>query len=198
MLDSWRDAASYRRVGYDCAMQCSFDFLEQLRRMSHGHDGSQTPHTSHIIADLSVNHVEKRVLECGWTVQRFSPDYGLDLLVTTFNRRGEIENGDVRLQIKATDSIKVVAGGNAIAVRVEWRDMVYWLNEPLPVILVIYDAKSDQAWWLDLQESLRVQGRRTHAAAQPIVHVPRANVLDVKAVRRFRMLRNAALTRTRG
>jgi hypothetical protein len=153
---------------------------------------------AHVIADLSVNHVEKRVLERGWTVQRFSPDYGLDLLMTTFNRRGEIENGDVRLQIKATDSIKVVAGRKAIAVRVEWRDMLYWLNEPLPVILAIYDAKSDQAWWLDLHEYLRDKGRNARAVAQLIVRVPRANILDAKAVRRFRLLRNAALTRTRG
>ena len=58
---------------------------------------------AHIIADLSVNHVEKRVLQCGWIVQRFNPDYGLDLMMTTFDQRGEIENGDVRLQIKATD-----------------------------------------------------------------------------------------------
>src|SRR5438128_5255936 len=108
----------------------------------------------HIIADLGVNHVEKCILECGWTVQRFNPDYGLDLLITTFNRRGEIENGDVRLQIKATDSIKKAAGGNAIAVRLTWRDMIYWLNEPSPVILVVYDAKSDQAWWLHLQAAL--------------------------------------------
>src|SRR5438105_3624873 len=101
---------------------------------------------AHVIADLSVNYVEKCVLQCGWTVQKFSPDYGLDLLVTTFNRRGEIENGDVRLQVKATDSIKLVSGRNAIALRLEWRDMIYWLNEPLPVILVIYDAKADRAW----------------------------------------------------
>jgi len=74
---------------------------------------------AHVIADLSINHVEKRVLECGWTVQRFSPDYGLDLLITTFNRRGEIENGDVRLQIKATESIKETARNNAIPVRLE-------------------------------------------------------------------------------
>src|ERR1700730_16142746 len=100
----------------------------------------------HVIADLSVNHVEKRVLQCGWSVQRFSPDYGLDLLVTTFNRRGEIENGDIRLQIKATDSVRMASSGAAIAVRVEWRDLVYWLNEPLPVILVTYDAKTDRAW----------------------------------------------------
>jgi hypothetical protein len=154
----------------------------------------------HIIAELSVNHVEKLVLQCGWTVQRFNPDYGLDLLMTTFNRRGEIENGDVRLQIKATDSIKILAGGDAIAVRLEWRDMVYWLNEPLPVILVAYDAKADRAWWLYLQESLRAEGRRTATGAWATltVTVPLANVLDAKAVRRFRKFRDAALARTRG
>jgi hypothetical protein len=79
----------------------------------------------HVIADLSVNHVERHILQCGWTVQRFSPDYGLDLLMNTFNRRGEIENGDVRFQIKATETLKLVSGGNAIAVRLEWRDMIY-------------------------------------------------------------------------
>ncbi|HEV3255927.1 MAG TPA: DUF4365 domain-containing protein [Gemmataceae bacterium] len=153
---------------------------------------------AHIIADLSVNYVEKRVLECGWTVQRFSPDYGLDLLMTTFNRRGEIENGDVRLQIKATDSIKVVASRNAIAVRLEWRDMVYWLNEPLPVILVVYDAKSDRAWWLYLNKTLREEGRTAQKRAELTVSVPLANVLDREAVGRFRMFRDAALTRSRG
>src|SRR5216683_4415608 len=154
----------------------------------------------HVIADLSVNHVEKVVLQCGWTVQRFSPDYGLDLLVTTFNRRGEIENGDVRLQIKATDSIKVISSRRAIPVRLEWRDMVYWLNEPLPVILVVYDAKGDRAWWLYLQESLRAEGRKTHvsAFATLTLNIPLENTLDIKAVRRFRRFRDAALARTRG
>jgi Domain of unknown function (DUF4365) len=154
----------------------------------------------HIIAELSVNYVEKFVLQCGWTVQRFNPDYGLDLLMTTFNRRGEIENGDVRLQIKATDLIKVLTGGATIAVRLEWRDMVYWLNEPLPVILVVYDAKADRAWWLYLQESLRAEGRRTSTGAWAAltVTVPLDNVLDAKAVRRFRKFRDAALARTRG
>ena len=86
--------------------------------MSKSHRKRRT--RAHIIADLSVNFVEKCVLQCGWTVQRFNPDYGLDLLMTTFNRHGEIENGDVRLQIKATDAIKVAAGRTAITVRLEW------------------------------------------------------------------------------
>ena len=150
---------------------------------------------AHIIADLSVNHVEKRILQCGWIVQRFSPDYGLDLLMTTFNRQGEIENGDVRLQIKASDSIKIVSSKKAIAVRVEWRDMVYWLNEPLPVSLVIYDAKADRAWWIYLNETLRNEGRTGGAVAKLTIGVPLANVLDSKAVRRFRKFRDAALVR---
>jgi hypothetical protein len=153
---------------------------------------------AHIIADLSINHVEKRVLECGWTVQRFRPDYGLDLLMTTFNRRGELENGDVRRQIKATDSIKVVSSGNAVAVRLEWRDMVYWLNEPLPVILVVYDAKSDRAWWLYLNDTRRTGTRSSPIGAKLTVSVPLANVLDRAAVRRFRKFRDAALARSRG
>jgi hypothetical protein len=153
---------------------------------------------AHIIADLGVNYAERRVLECGWTVQRFNPDYGLDLLMTTFNRRGEIENGDVRLQFKATDSIKIVSRGKFIAVRLEWRDMVYWLNEPLPVILVVYHAKSDRAWWLHLNDALREEGRKAPATDKVTVSVPMDNVLDKKAARRFRTLRDKALARTRG
>lgn len=153
---------------------------------------------AHIIADLSINHVEKRILQCGWTVQRFSPDYGLDLLMTTFNRHGEIENGDVRLQIKATSSLKSDARRKTIAVRLEWRDLVYWLNELLPVILVVYDAKSDQAWWLYLNEALRAEGRKAPTRAKVTVRVKKANVLDKTAVRRFRQFRDVAQTRSRG
>jgi hypothetical protein len=150
---------------------------------------------AHVISDLSVNHVEKLVLQCGWVVQRFNPDYGLDLLMTTFNRRGEIENGDVRLQIKATDSIRLVAGSQAIAVRVEWRDMIYCFNEPLPVILVIYDAKSDRAWWIYLNQKIREEGRAVTTTAKLTISVPLANVLDTKAVRRFRRFRDAVRAR---
>jgi hypothetical protein len=153
---------------------------------------------AHIIADLSVNHVEKRVLECGWTVQRFSPDYGLDLLMTTFKRHCEIENGDVRLQLKATDSVKPLVHGNVLAVRLEWRDMLCWLNEPLPVILVLYHARSDRAWWLYLNEALREQGRHAPTTAKLTVNIPLANVVDRRAIRRFRKFRDAVLARTRG
>jgi hypothetical protein len=149
----------------------------------------------HVIADLSVNYVEKCILQCGWTVQRLSPDYGLDLLMNTFNRRGEIETGEVRFQLKATDSINVIRHHKAIAVRVEWRDLVYWLNDWMPVILVVYDAKGDRAWWLHVQESVRELGRSTRfgPSATVAVHLPLANALDTAAIRQFRKYRDAVL-----
>ena len=49
----------------------------------------------HVIADLSVNHVERVVLRCGWTVERTRHDYGLDLYLETYNIDGEVENGCV-------------------------------------------------------------------------------------------------------
>lgn len=33
------------------------------------------------IADVSVKHVERRVLPCGWTVERTTNDYGIDLYI---------------------------------------------------------------------------------------------------------------------
>src|SRR5436305_11467540 len=97
----------------------------------------------HIIADLSVNHVERLVLRCGWTVERTRYDYGIDLDMHTYNPAGEVENGKVLFQLKATDSPKRSAGGTAISVRLDWRDLLFWANEAAPVILIIYDANED-------------------------------------------------------
>jgi len=47
----------------------------------------------HVIADLSINHVERFALEAGFTVQRNEHDYGHDLEITTFNEQGELEHG---------------------------------------------------------------------------------------------------------
>jgi hypothetical protein len=59
----------------------------------------------HVIADLSVNHVERLVLRCGWTVERTQYDYGLDLVMRTYSASGEIESGTVWFQLKATDHL---------------------------------------------------------------------------------------------
>lgn len=47
----------------------------------------------HIIADLSANHVERYILRCGFSVERVQHDYGIDLVLFTYNSDGEIEPG---------------------------------------------------------------------------------------------------------
>jgi hypothetical protein len=105
----------------------------------------------HVIADLSVNHVERHVLLCGHIVERRTRDYGIDLMMQTFDASGEVEPGLVLLQLKATDHLKVVSAGRLIAERLERRDLLAWLKEPMPVILVVYDAQADKAYWLHIQ-----------------------------------------------
>jgi len=124
-----------------------------------------------------------------------NPDYGIDLYMETYDDQGEIENEGVWFQLKATDSLIVVSKKEAIAVRLQWRDLLFWLNEWMPGILVIYDAAQDRAWWLHLQETLatikRKSGRRL--AATVTLHVPLDNILDEAAIRRFAKLRDAAI-----
>jgi len=69
----------------------------------------------HIIADLSVNYVERYILSCGYSVERVQKDYGYDLLIFTYDDRGEIENGQIYVQLKATDSLRILADGATIA-----------------------------------------------------------------------------------
>ena len=145
----------------------------------------------HVIADLSVNHVERFILRCGWTVERRRYDYGLDLDMHTYNSRGEVQSGSVLFQLKATDILKKSADGTVIPVRLEWRDVLFWANELDPIILIRYDAEEDRAYWLYVQESFRrVQWpERSGKASTITVHIPAGNVLDEAAIRRFAQFR---------
>jgi hypothetical protein len=53
----------------------------------------------HVIADLSINHVERQLLLGGCSVKRIHHDYGYDLTMTSFNDQSEIEGGHVYYQV---------------------------------------------------------------------------------------------------
>src|SRR5438477_7929744 len=105
----------------------------------------------HVLADLSANYVEKQALLCSYTAERVRFDYGIDLIVQTFNRRGEVESSRLLFQLKATDRIRTLAGANAVSCRIEQADLAHWLEEPFPVVLVLYDARMDTGYWLYVQ-----------------------------------------------
>jgi hypothetical protein len=66
------------------------------------------------------------------------------------------------------------------------------VNEPAPVILIIYDAQADKAYWLYVHEYFRrlQWAHRAASATTVTVHVPVANVLDEAAVRQFARFRD--------
>jgi hypothetical protein len=153
-----------------------------------------------VIADLSVNHVERHALLAGFAVQRIVRDYGIDLFIATYDPLGNIENGEIRVQLKASDAPTWVQGGLAIAVRVDQGDFRHWLMEPMPVILAIYDAPNDTAYWLYVQahfESGRAL-RFDQAGATMTVRVPRTNVLSAFAMRQFADYRDQILAQIEG
>ena len=45
----------------------------------------------HVLADLSINHVERQVLRCGFSADRVQYDYGYDLTMATYSDSGEFE-----------------------------------------------------------------------------------------------------------
>jgi hypothetical protein len=153
-----------------------------------------------VIADLSANHVEKQCLLCGFAVERVRHDYGIDLILSTYNEHGEAENGTILLQLKATDRLQRVARGQFVAYRLERTDLHAWLQEPLPVILVVYDAPADRAYWLYLQAYFAKQaGFNLKRARKTVtVRIPAARTLGPDAIRTWARYRDQVLAQTKG
>lgn len=78
--------------------------------------------------------------------------YGIDVNLYTYNSsNGEIENGSIFIQLKASDNPRYLKDGKYVSFSLEKRDLESWLSEPFPVILVLYDASQDKAYWLYVQ-----------------------------------------------
>jgi hypothetical protein len=154
----------------------------------------------HVIADLSANYVERQALRAGYSVERSQHDYGIDLTIYTYDANGEVQNGQIVVQVKATERLRVLADGQTIAFAVARSDLEFWLHEPMPVILIVYDAREDVAYWLYLQAYFeeRAEFRLSAAGHTVMVHLPKANVLDEAAVRQFARWRDDVLRQTRG
>src|SRR5262249_11878640 len=123
----------------------------------------------HILEDLSVHHVEGHVLRCGWVVERTLHDYGIDLELHTFDRSGQVQAGDVLLQVKATQRLRLRGSATFFSFRIDRSDLILWLSEVCPVILVIYEGRRDVAYWLYVQSYIRrLKGFNLFAAKETV------------------------------
>jgi len=65
---------------------------------------------------------------------------------------------------------------------------------------VVYDAQADVAYWLYVQAYFeRLQGFNLDRVGRTVtVHIPKANVLDESAIRRFARFKERMLEQTEG
>ena len=80
----------------------------------------------------------------GHTSERLDHDYGIDLLVTTYDERGAEE--PLRIQVKGTDHLNVLADQRTISISLSRSHIAGWIHETAPVILIVYDAQRDVAY----------------------------------------------------
>jgi hypothetical protein len=111
-----------------------------------------------VIADQSVNHVERFIIDEGHTAQRLEKDYGYDLLLFTFDEQGYVEPGLVSLQLKASESLG--RSGTDYVFDLDIRDYNLWMMDRMPVVLVLFDASRRRAYWLYVQDYFRADPAR--------------------------------------
>lgn len=153
----------------------------------------------HIIASQSHNYIEKFFIDRGHTVDR-PTDYGTDVLVNTFDENGYAEAGDIRIQLKASDNFRFSSNGALIRFQIESKHYRLWKKQPMPVFLILYDAKVKKAYWLYLQEFFGAGlGRRPKkGAAKMTVHVPVKNKFSARTVDYMRQRKAAILSDIEG
>ena len=143
----------------------------------------------HVIADLSVHYVEGFILEEGHTARRLDSDYSYDLVMRAFDEKGYVEPGPVYFQLKASESLQ--AAGSAYGFDVDIRDYNLWIQEEMPVVLILFDAARRKAYWLCVQRYFDEDtARQPKKGAKTVrVRVPKRQAMNRSAVRKIRELR---------
>lgn len=143
----------------------------------------------HVIADQSLNHVERFIIDEGHTAQELARDYGYDLLMFTYDGQGYVEPDYVSLQLKASSSLP--PDDSDIPFDVDIRDYHLWMLERMPVILILFDASRRRAYWLAVQQYFREDvARRPKKGAKTVrVRVPTKQAVNRRAVAKMRELK---------
>jgi hypothetical protein len=147
----------------------------------------------HVIADQSVNYVERFVIDEGHTVQRLEYDYGYDLHMITYDEDGYVEPGSIYIQLKASERLVESAAGYIFDLDI--RDYNLWMMEPMPVILILFDASRRRAFWLHIQRYFQeIAPRRPRKGAQTVrLHVSRRQPVNRRAIARMRAAKQEVL-----
>jgi hypothetical protein len=150
-----------------------------------------------VIADQSINYVERFIIDEGHTTQRLTPDYGFDLILFTYDDQGYAEPEVAFLQLKASETL--TQSGAHYVYDLDIRDYNLWTVEDVPVFLVLFDATRRRAYWLHVQPYFRKgASRQPKKSARTVrVYVPRRQAIGRRAVATMRELKRKADVRIR-
>jgi Domain of unknown function (DUF4365) len=154
----------------------------------------------HVIADLSVVHVQYFIANAGFSSEATSKDYGYDLSVNTFDREGLLEPLSILIQFKASEKLNLHPDGTSYWFDLDIRDYNLWIKEWNPVFLILYEASSMRAYWLYFQRYLKPgNARKPKKNAKTVrVKVPRANRVRTSFFRHARHLKEQVIAKLGG
>jgi hypothetical protein len=118
-------------------------------------------------------------------------DYGTDCTVSTFEpQTGLLEPDFFKVQLKASDLVKHVDG--AVSFPADMRDLRDWERSSLITFLVVFDAKEERGWWLNIQDYIETSGLDPHTNdnATHVLHLPHTNEVSESAIAAWRDMKN--------
>ncbi len=127
----------------------------------------------------------------GFVTADVNPDLGEDLLVRIYDQ-GVSTGLSFYVQLKSVDDIdKHILKTGEISFSLEVKDLQHWAAQAVAVVLVIWDVKRKQGWWIWINEAikpLQARGDAWKRNATARVRVPKDNQLDEAALHHIRLV----------
>ncbi len=110
---------------------------------------------------------------------------------------GEIENGEVHFQLKATDHLETEAPfAICPAIAIPHLHYWYWEAQKLPFILVLYDAIRHKGYWVEVRRYVdEVLGGLDPDQKTTAIRIPWTSKITVRSIDRFREMSIARMRR---
>lgn len=143
----------------------------------------------HIIEDLARMQLHQTFAKVGWASEDLDKDYGEDILVRIFED-GTATPWSFFVQSKGTDNLERYLSKDQknIFFPIKSTHIEHWSRFWEPVVLAIYDARTETTYWEVIQTYLEEVKDSKHSKPRKSIsiHVPTDNLLDVEGLQRIR------------
>lgn len=148
-----------------------------------------------IIGQQGANLIERIVLKMGYIWRATSIfDVGVDGEIEIRDpTTGEMTNAIIKVQAKATTKPFQAEKDNSFEYRCEQKDLDYWLQGNVPIVLVVCRPNTDEAYWVSIRDYFRDSATqktgKIHFDKQP----DRFDVSCAAALKRIALPKNSGI-----